>query len=607
MGDHYTVVDDRQRSGGSSADELLLLGKADRGRNDGLWSHVHTFFSNRERNSKLIFGFIGVFALTSFIVVVVGTSTQPGFQNEQVSVDSCELGECSAYDNYKVTFMATDIFLLAFTTVGVLLIAFLSAFNSAVETSDNNENAEAFFLGGRDVPWFVMGASLFASNIGTEHFVGQSGAAAEDGMAVSLYEWFAAILLILLGWVFAPIYLKAGIITVPEFLETRFNKWVRLGMAIITIIAYAATKISASIFGGYIVLNSLLGLDLYTSVITVILATGLYTMIGGLSAVVLTDTLQLFIFILGGLAGTFLALSRVGGLDGLYDKILDNPGINDDFLHPLRSVDDKDYPLIGMLVGMPLSSCWYWCMDQELVQRVLCSRDLRSARAGILMAGYLKILPPFMMALPGIVSRVLYCDCVTNDGAGDDGSDFAYPKLTGLEFSNGLVGLIVSSMIAAMMSSLSSVFNSGSTIITFDIYQRFYKPEATQKELMVVGRVGTVCLAGAAIAWIPIIESTSSGLYLITQNVQNHIAPALAAVLLMAIFSKRSNGEGALAGMIVGIFFGFVHLILNLAFSGTCDDDFDAGGKTNSYRHWWACLQFNHFAILQVHGISLSL
>jgi hypothetical protein len=228
----------------------------------------------------------------------------------------------------------------------------------------------------------------------------QSGAGAEDGMAVSMYEWSAALLLILLGWVFAPIYLSAGVTTVPEFLETRFNKWVRLGMAVITIIAYAATKISASIFGGYIVLNSLLGLDLYTSVISVILATGLYTMVGGLNAVVLTDTLQLFIFLLGGVAGACLAMSKVGGLDGLHDAIVANPGIPDDFLHPLRSVDDKDYPLIGMFVGMPLSSCWYWCMDQELVQRVLCSRDLRSARAGILMAGYLKILPPFMMVLP---------------------------------------------------------------------------------------------------------------------------------------------------------------------------------------------------------------
>ncbi|CAD7696856.1 unnamed protein product [Ostreobium quekettii] len=256
--------------------------------------------------------------------------------------------------------------------------------------------ADNFFLAGRSMPWWIQAASLFASNIGTEHFVGQAGAAAAGGIAVGLYEWTAAYLLLLLGWFFAPVYLRCSLTTIPEFLEQRYNKWCRGLFVIITLVAYVLSKIGASLYAGAVVFEVVLGMGMWVSSPLIIVGTALYTVAGGLTAVMFTDTVQMFMFVIGGFIGTHTALKLVGGMTGLFSVLRDNG--QEYMTHMLHNVHVNDFPWPGMLIGQPIASIWYWCIDQEMAQRVLSSENLEAAQLGTAAAGFMKIMPVFITA-----------------------------------------------------------------------------------------------------------------------------------------------------------------------------------------------------------------
>ncbi|GMH41201.1 hypothetical protein BSKO_09111 [Bryopsis sp. KO-2023] len=492
-----------------------------------------------------------------------------------------------------------------FVVVVSLVVVFAVGVHSSMKRR-KSPGAENFFLAGRDMPWWIVGGSLFASNIGTEHFVGQAGSAAYSGIAVGLYDWSAAYLILALGWVFAPVYLRCNLTTVPELLEQRFNKHCRFAFVVITLFAYVVSKLGSSMYAGTVVLKTVAGLDIWESLPLILIGTAVYTITGGLSAVMLIDTVQMGIFLFGGILGSIIAFSRVDGIRGLFDTF--KAAHLSEFPHLLRAPSDNDYPWPGMLFGIPVVSIWYWCVDQEMAQRVLSARNLGEAQLGTAFAALFKALPVFITVFPGMVARALFETCEVGDRWCDakldhrDHADHAYPLLVVNEFPTGVKGIMVASFLAAMMSSLSSVFNSASTIFTYDVYQRFYKTEgsSSSQHLLYVGRVTTAVLALLAFAWIPVIASQNRGLFELTQIAMTHLAPPVSALFIAALFFKKANGQGAISGLLVGTGIGIVRLGLYLGNQDACDRQVDEASNEEdlTWSNWVSCLNFNYFAMV---------
>jgi SSS family solute:Na+ symporter len=494
--------------------------------------------------------------------------------------------------------------ILVLVVLGIFVVAkgLYYSYRSICGTEREKVNEPSqFFLAGRSMEWWTIGLSIFASNIGTEHFVGQAGAAAATGMPVAIYEWTAGLLIFFLGWGLAPMYLGLDLMTVPEWFERRFNKWCRLFLAGISIIAYVITKIAASLFAGAVLFDVILEVDMWKSVPVLLVFTAFYSAAGGLKAVMYTDSSQAIIFIIGGIAGSILALAKIGGVKGMTDTLQDS-GLGY-FTHTLRPISDIDYPWLGMLLGQPIASIWYWCIDQEMVQRVLASKSISHAQGGCVLAGYLKILPPFMMVFPGMIARAFYEKCQMSDGAEygewcsvdisgfNDGADAnkAYPLLIVRMFPDGLRGLMIVSMVLAMISSLDSVFNCVSSIFTLDVYKRFIDPAASNTKLVWVGRIMTAVAALVSILWLPIIHHNQQGLYLATQNALTHLSPTIVAVFLLGVLWPRANGEGAMAGLVTGFTFGIIRFVTNYWADPPC-----AAGSGGTFQ----CMNFNHMALI---------
>lgn len=466
---------------------------------------------------------------------------------------------------------------------------------------DGAVQSDSFFLAGRSMPWWAVGLSIFASNIGTEHFVGQAGAAAEGGVSVAMYEWSAGLLIFFLGFGLAPMYLGLDLTTMPQWFERRFNTECRILLAAVSMVAYVVTKIAASLFAGALLFDVMLGISMWTSVPVILMITALYAASGGLKAVMYTDVGQASIFIVGGVVGTIFAFNQIGGLFGLLETFEKNE--LGSLTKTIRSPADEQFPWTGMLVGQPLCSCWYWCVDQTMVQRVLSAKGVPHARKGCLLAGYLKILPPILMVFPGMIARAFYEECQRTDGdlygnwchtKLDDGNESskAYPYLIAKTFPDGLRGLLVVSMVLAMMSSLDSVFNCVSTIFTHDIFLRFLQPGASPRRQILLGRLVTCVTACCGLAWLPIIAASAKGLYLTTQNAQTHMSPCLVAVFLVGLFWPRANGTGALAGMLVGFATGLTRFILNAMAGDQCEPWSALQARSIT------CMNFNHMGLL---------
>ncbi len=415
-------------------------------------------------------------------------------------------------------------------------------------------STEDYFLAGRNAGWFVIGASLFASNIGSEHLVGLAGTGASSGVAVAQFEIIASLILLLLGWFFVPFYLRSGVYTMPEFLELRYAPAVRWYLAAISILAYVLTKISVTIAAGAIVFQALMGIDFWTGAVCVVVATGAYTVFGGLRAVLYTDMLQVFVLIGGAIAVCWAGLVELGGWSEL------GAHLEPTAMSLWRPINDPNFPWTGIAVGAPILGIWYWCTDQFIVQRVLSARSLTQARRGTIFAGYLKLTPLFLFVLPGMIAGAL----AASGKLELDDPDKALPTLVAALLPSGLRGLVIAGLLAALMSSLSSVFNSCSTMITWDVYKKL-RPEASDQRLVVVGQLATLGLVLCGLLWVPLMKNISGQLYTYLQSVQAYISPPIAAVFLVGLLWKRANATGAGAALAVGFVLGTVRLIAELA------------------------------------------
>jgi len=437
----------------------------------------------------------------------------------------------------------------------VVLIYFAVIFGVAVWVRPDKEHRSAadYFLAGRNVGWFVVGASLFASNIGSEHLVGLAGSGAASGVAVAQFELLASFSLILLGWVFVPFYVKSGVFTVPEFLEKRFSPGPRVFLAVISVIAYVLTKISVTIAAGGIVFETLMGIPFWWGAGLTVAFTGVYTLIGGLRAVLYTDMVQTFVLLVGAVTVTVLGLDAVGGWAGL------RAGLPTDYFSLWRPTDHPDYPWSGILLGAPILAVWYWCTDQFIVQRVLSARTVSEARRGTIFAGFLKQLPLFIFVLPGLIAIALANEGVVVMGENDQ----ALPALVGTLLPAGLKGLVAAGLLAALMSSLSSVFNSCSTLISMDLYRKLV-PGATDRGEVNVGRLSVITLVIFGLAWIPMTDVVSGELFTYIQSIQAYLSPPITAVFLLALLWSRGNAIAAMTTLIVGAAFGIGRLALEI-------------------------------------------
>lgn len=454
---------------------------------------------------------------------------------------------------------------------GIVLIYFLILLGVVLVATRRQDSTTDYFLAGRNVGFFAIGASIFASNIGSEHVVGLAGQGASTGLAMAHYELHAW-LVVLLAWLFVPFYYNSNVFTMPEFLEKRFGPRPRWILSLVSLVAYVLTKVSVTVYAGAVVFSVLLP-DTFGSpenafwfgAIATVVLSGLYTVAGGMRAVLYTDTAQAIILLVGTVAISYFGLKELGGWGEL--QAFASEDVAQYALW--RPLSDPEFPWLGILIASPIVGIWYWCTDQYIVQRTLAARDLKTARRGALFGALLKTTPVLLFLIPGLIGAALHTKGMLPIPESESGSlvgDQVFPTLVSNLLPAGLRGLVVAGLLAALMSSLSSLFNSTATLFTVDIYEKI-RPNKSEKELVRVGRVATVFVVFAGLAWIPIMPLISGGgLYQYLQNVQSYLAPPITAVFLLAIFWGRMNTRGAVWGLSLGLLAGMLKLTVQAFF-----------------------------------------
>ncbi len=439
---------------------------------------------------------------------------------------------------------------LSYIDVIVILLYFILILSLGFYYSQrNDDNYQKYFLAGKNIPWFVVGISIFATNISSEHFIGLAGAGSLRGLAVGQFELMAIFTLLFLGWFLVPIYFKRGIVTVPEFLGEIFDIRIRKFFALFSILIYIFTKILVSLFAAGLLFYDLFGLNIYASSILIVLITGLYSVLGGSSAVIRTQFFQGLILILGALIISVAGFIHVGGFHGIHEKV---PA---DFFEMFKSINDPDYPWTGIIFGAPIIAFWYWCTDQYIVQRLLSAKSIDDARKGALFTAVLKILPIFILVLPGVFASVLFPESK---------GDAAYSVLLYSDIvPYGLKGFVLAGVLAAIMSSLAATFNTTSVLFTNDYYKVRY-PDASERKLILVGRLSTTAAVVLAILIVPLVKVITSQIYLFLQSVQSFVSPPITAVFLFGLLSKRMSSGTAIVTLIVGELIGLFRLILQV-------------------------------------------
>lgn len=546
-------------------------------------------------------------------------------------------------DESSKSLHVADWVIIAVYFLGCLVVGLWSKFR---KTRLSDETAETYFLAGRSMMWWAVGPSLFASNIGSEHFVGLAGSGAATGIGVVSYEWQACWILLLLGWVFVPIYLRSRVFTMPEFLQKRFqSQWIRTYLTAVALISYVFTKTSVDIYAGSVFLYEAVGWNVYISAACILAITAVYTLLGGLTAVIYTDVLQCTIMILGAIVLAILSFVKVGGYDALWEgygsavgksvligaqtmvanstnstmgnSTMGNGTMGNESLssgleacfkltpewgHMFRPIDDPDYPWLGLWTTLPIMGVWYWCTDQVIVQRVIGAKTNVQAKAGSILAGFLKILPIFIMVMPGMIARVLFPDsiacpdpesCLKHCGNEWGCTNNAYPKLVLNVLPVGLVGLMMAVMMAALMSSLSSAFNSSSTIFTVDVWLRF-RPQAGEREQLIVGRIVVVLLVIVSICWLPIIQgSAGTQLFVYIQTIQSYLAPPITMVFGLGILWTGLTSAGALSGLLIGFVLGMAKFIAgNVYTTPKCGEEDTRPGFAKMHFMFYAIIIF---------------
>ncbi|XP_067912611.1 sodium/mannose cotransporter SLC5A10 isoform X2 [Heterodontus francisci] len=417
-----------------------------------------------------------------------------------------------------------------------------------------------YFLAGRNMAWWPIGASLFASSEGSGLFIGLAGTGAAGGIAVAGFEWNATYVLLMLAWVFVPVYISSGIVTMPEYLQKRFGgERIRMYLSALSLLLSVFTKISTDLYSGALFVQVCLGWNLYLSTVLMLVVTALYTI---------------------------AAFNKIGGyhnLESVYlkavpTKIIPNTTCHlprADAMHLFRDPVTGDLPWTGMTFGLSVLATWYWCTDQVIVQRSLSAKNLSHAKGGSILASYLKMLPMIFIIMPGMISRALYPDsvacvdpeeCIKVCGTEVGCSNIAFPKLVIELMPDGLRGLMIAVIMAALMSSLTSIFNSSSTLFTMDIWRKIRK-DANERELLLVGRIVTVILVAVSLVWIPILQTANSGqLFNYIQSVTSYLAPPVTAVFVLAVFWKRTNEPGAFWGLMVGLVVGLARMIMEFVY-----------------------------------------
>jgi len=448
-------------------------------------------------------------------------------------------------------------------------------------------NAADYFLGGKDATWIAIGASIFASNIGSEHLIGLAGTGASSGMAMAHWE-IQGWMILILGWVFVPFYTRSMVYTMPEFLERRYNGASRTILSLISLISYVLTKVAVTVYAGGLVFQQVFGIDslwgidfFWIAAIGLVVITAIYTIVGGMKSVLYTSVLQTPILLLGSLIILVLGLKALGGWDQM--MAICNVEVNeygDKMTDLIRDNRDAEYPWLGALVGSAVIGFWYWCTDQFIVQRVLSGKDEKEARRGTIFGAYLKLLPVFLFLIPGMIAFAMSHEGVVVNGEVFHLStpDAAFPTLVAKLLPAGVKGLIVCGILAALMSSLASLFNSSAALFTIDFYQRF-RPDTDPKKLVRIGQAATVIIVALGVLWIPVMRSVGDVLYTYLQDVQSVLAPGIAAAFLMGILWKRATAQGGMWGLIAGLVIGLTRLGAKIYYSNA---DVIPGGDTHN-------------------------
>jgi len=431
------------------------------------------------------------------------------------------------------------------------------------------KSGEDYFLSSRDSNWLQIGTSIFSSNIGSEHLVGLAGAGFATGMAMAHWEMQGWIILIL-GWVFVPLYDRMKVFTMPEFLELRFSRGSRNVLSLLTIASLVLTKIAVTIYAGDVVVRTLLGIDtvdifgaridvFWAIALGLAFTTGLYTVLGGLRVIMYTAVLQAPVLILGSLCILYSGLSVLGHGDLMagWHATVAAAGAK---IHLIRPLSDPDWSWAAVLPGSAIIGFWYWCTDQYIVQRVLAGKNQQQSRRGAILAAFLKLTPVFIFLVPGMIAFAL--TKVPASGFHTSG-DAAYTSLVAQILPHGLRGMVACSMIVALMASLASKFNASATLFTMDFFREWY-PNASGRTEVVVGRIATAAIVVMGVCWVLVIKSLHSDLYVYLQSVQGYLSPAIAVLFLLGVFWTRATAPAALIAFVVGVTGGFARLMADL-------------------------------------------
>lgn len=464
-----------------------------------------------------------------------------------------------------------DLIIIVFYLIGILMIGLLSVRRMKL-------TSQGYFLAGRSLKWGMVGAALFASNISTIHLVGLAASGYNEGLVWGNFEWMATFTLILLGLVFAPFYFKSRISTLPEFLERRYSPASRMILAFMAITAALFIHIGMSLYAGAAVFKQFFGIDVLTSIIIISVITAIYTVMGGLKAVVVTETIQAVILVLGAVAVTLFAIFALPDA-GVHNLAELRQAVKPDQLSMIHTENSAGLAWYAVLLGYPILGIWYWCSDQTIVQRVLGAKTQKDAQLGPLFAGLLKILPVFIMVFPGVLGYILFKDQIGAD------ANQTLPVLINRLVPTGLKGLISAGLLAALMSTIAAALNSSATLVAVDIVKRF-KPKISDERLVRIGRISAVAVMLLAMAW-----STQGGRYGSIFEAINaiaaHLAPPITTVFLWGIFWRRGTKQAALTTLITGFSLGAVSFLIDLPIIGTQKVITDGLGIPFMMQAWW--------------------
>ena len=464
----------------------------------------------------------------------------------------------------EAVFNNLDWLVIAAFAVGMIAVVWFSM-------RKKNESGKDYFLSGRDANWLQIGSSIFSSNIGSEHLVGLAGAGFVTGMAMAHWEMHAWLILVL-GWVFVPLYDRMKVFTMPEFLELRFSRGSRNVLSLLTMASLVLTKIAATIYAGDVVIRTLLGVEsvnlfghnvdiFWVIALGLAFTTGLYTIFGGMRVIMYTAVLQSPVLIFGSLCILYVGLHKLGHGSLIEGWRTTKLAVGDN-LHLVRSLKDPDWPWLAILPGSAIIGFWYWCTDQYIVQRVLAGKNQQESRRGSILAGYFKLTPVFIFLVPGMVAFALTqtpsADFSTN-------GDAAYTTLVAQILPHGIKGIVACGMIVALMASLASKFNASATLFTMDFYREWH-PNASGKTEVLVGRIATAVIVFAGICWVLVIKALHSNLYEYLQSVQGYLSPAIAVLFGVGVFWKRATAPAALWSFSIGVLGGFARLAADLMF-----------------------------------------